>query len=53
MIQCRSCQRLKEVDDFYLRGDGINRFNTCKSCIAKETAEQKRKVKERIELKSS
>jgi hypothetical protein len=44
MIQCRSCQRLKEEDDFYLRADGINRFNRCKSCISKETAEQKRKI---------
>ena len=44
MIHCRSCQRLKEEDDFYLRADGINRFNRCKSCISKETAEQKRKI---------
>ena len=44
MMQCRSCQRLKEEDDFYLRADGINRFNRCKSCISKETAEQKRKI---------
>ena len=44
MIQCRSCQRLKEPEDFYLRTDGIKRFNRCKPCISKETVEQKRKI---------
>jgi len=49
MIQCRSCQRLKEEEDFYLRADGIKRFNKCKSCISKETAEQKRKIYEWVD----
>lgn len=44
MIQCRACQRLKEEEDFYLRADGIKRFNKCKFCISKETVEQKRKI---------
>ena len=44
MIQCRSCQRLKEEEEFYLRGDGISRFGRCKLCISKETVEQKRKI---------
>ena len=49
MIQCRSCQRLKDETAFYLRGDGIKRFNRCRPCIAKETAEQKRKIYEWVD----
>lgn len=53
MIQCRSCQRLKEEEDFYLRADGIKRFNKCKFCISKETAEQKRKIYEWVDKHKS
>ena len=49
MIQCRTCQRLKEEERFYLASDGLKRFKDCKPCVSKNTAEQKRRIYEWVD----
>ena len=50
MITCRTCQRLKEKEEFYvISNSGGNTFKDCKPCVAKNTAEQKRKIYEWVD----
>ena len=49
MKHCRTCQRLKEEDEFYSNKKGTGTFLSCIPCTAKNIAEQKRKIYEWVD----
>ena len=44
MIRCRTCQKIKEKEEFYLQHDGVNTFKSCIPCTAKNRVKQKQKI---------
>ena len=49
MKRCRTCQRLKDEEEFYFTTNKTKRFKDCRPCVSKNIAEQKRGIYEWVD----